>query len=173
MWVMTSLGRVPHAFGFRYGGALPSRRYVDKRLWHPPPAVKTPHFWRFCCNYRAPSFFSTLLFSRVTYLGKPPSTGALTSPSINGRAYSTNLSFGRKPSSLIQSRGTKCSTLAMSDRGCKSVVQFAEPSGLLTRTILTMSPLCPCTAARTAASPAANALFESVWLAQCSAARWA
>lgn len=35
---------------------------------------------------RAASFFSTRLFSSVMYFGKPPSMGALTSPSISGAA---------------------------------------------------------------------------------------
>ena len=61
-----------------------------------------------------------------------------------------------KPSSLIQSRGMKCSTLAMSPNGCRPVVHCT--GGLLceVRTILTMKPLWPATAARTAASPHAS-----------------
>src|SRR5436190_3465034 len=73
------------------------------------------------------SFFSTFAGSSDTYFGRPPSIGGRTSPSINGLAYSTNFSFGKKPSSLTQSRGTKCSTLAMSLNGCKPVVQRSDP----------------------------------------------
>ena len=35
---------------------------------------------------RGGSFFSALVFSSTTYLGRPPSTGGLTSPRINGWA---------------------------------------------------------------------------------------
>ena len=53
----------------------------------------------------------------------------LTSPSINGLAYSTNLSLGKNPSSLTQSRGMKCSTLAISPSGCIPVLHLIGPVG--------------------------------------------
>ena len=73
---------------------------------------------------RGDSFFSIRTFSSTTNFGSPPSSGRHNSPSMSGCAYSTNFSFGRKPSSLIQSRGMKCSTLAMSPSGCKSTVHL-------------------------------------------------
>src|SRR6266478_3343705 len=86
----------------------------------------------------AGNFFSTRTFSNVTNFGKPFSIGYFTSPSISGRAYSTNFSLGRKPSSVNQSRGIRCSTLAISCNGCRSVVHLY---GLLCRRTTGLQPL--------------------------------
>src|SRR6266496_1265140 len=69
-------------------GRVRSRR-VGALRYENAPAIPG----EFGCVFRhalTGSFFSTLLFSSVTYLGRPFSIGYLISPSMSGRAYSTN-----------------------------------------------------------------------------------